>query len=126
MSDLFPSSQSTCIGQRILEVESFVLCNGVDVILRWELSRVKDTQFFLQQFEVPYCTIEFWSDRPSPSSDTFVLSQECEDEVDASLSRTNLSRLRQTLQNMYNQTIQNSEFVLSLISFSFLVYSTSA
>ena len=79
--------------------------------MRWELSRVKDTQFFLQQLEVPYCTIEFWSDRPTPSSDTFVLSQECEDEVDASLSRTNLSRLRQTLQNVYNQTIQNSELV---------------
>ena len=87
---------------------------------------MKDTQFFLQQFEVPYCTIEFWSDRTSSSSDTFILSQECEDEVDASLSRTNLSRLRQTLQSVYNQTVQNSELVTFSFSFLFVVSTASS
>lgn len=115
---------------KIVGVWSFLDLDVVDVVLRWELSRVKDTQFFLQQFEVPYCTIEFWSDRASSSrlesSDTFILSQECEDEVDASLSRTNLSRLRQTLQSVYNQTVQNPELVTFSFSFLFLVSTASS
>ena len=115
---------------KIVGVWSFLDLDVVDVVLRWELSRVKDTQFFLQQFEVPYCTIEFWSDRASSSrlesSDPFILSQECEDEVDASLSRTNLSRLRQTLQSVYNQTVQNPELVTFSFSFLFLVSTASS
>ena len=67
-----------------MEVKPHFSSNRVEVVLRWEISRVNETRFFIQPNETPYCILTFWSDRPYTSSektDLFCLMQECEDEM---------------------------------------------
>lgn len=80
------SNRNTSIGYQtalLMDVEIVLSSHPIGLILRWEISRVDDTRFSIQQSDIPYCILTFWSDRPESAAnpkDTFILSQECDDE----------------------------------------------
>ena len=84
--DLSLLNRNTSTGYQIalsMDVGTVLPSHSTGLILRWEISRVDDTRFSIQQSDIPYCIITFWSDRPESAAnpkDTFILSQECEDE----------------------------------------------
>ena len=108
-----------------MEVLVWFFSHSVEIVLRWEISRVNETRFFIQPNEVPYCILTFWSDRPYTSSektDLFCLTQECEDEMgimtfqdslrlDNTVARSNFISLRQQLQEVYSNTTSNTHIV---------------
>lgn len=91
------------------------------------MSRIKDIHFYLQSSEVPYCSIETFSDNPTSNhTDTFLFSQDCNDDIgkivdsllflDTSISIQELTNLRQSLSVAYSSIKSNQQQVSFLLS----------
>lgn len=92
------------------------------------MSRVKDIHFYLQSSEVPYCSIDVFSDNPTSNHiDTFLFSQDCNDAIgkiagrsviflDTSISIQELTNLRQSLSMAYSSIKSNQQLVFFLSS----------